>query len=163
MVLEPIVMEYHRWKWILIISEGLRTFSIEGSAIWNCTVLWQLKRDFNQIWILVADTLKYEMHVYLDRFRLYWMFKNDNEPKYPSIVFLSIYDSATPETASNTSSKNFQPPIFVRLRVCLDQPMFFPADRNTLLDEITKINCIFAASTTFRVILTDTVVTNIMY
>ena len=47
MVLEPIVMEYHRRKWILIISEGLQTFSIEGLAIWNCTVLCQLKRDFN--------------------------------------------------------------------------------------------------------------------
>ena len=39
----------------------------------------------------------------------------------------------------------------------------FSADGNTLLDEITKINCTFAASTTFRVILTDSVVTNIMY
>ena len=34
---------------------------------------------------------------------------------------------------------------------------------DTLLDEITKINCNFAALMTFRVILTDTVVTNIMY
>ena len=39
----------------------------------------------------------------------------------------------------------------------------FSADGNTLLDEITKMNCNFAASMTFRVILTDTVVTNIMY
>ena len=38
----------------------------------------------------------------------------------------------------------------------------FSPDGNTLLDEVTKINCIFAASMTFRVILTDTVVTNII-
>ena len=53
--------------------------------------------------------------------------------------------------------------MLVRLRACLDQPIFFSADENTLLDEITKIKCNFVASMTFGVILTVTVVTNFMY
>ena len=73
-----------------------------------------------------------------------------------------IYDSATPETALITTPNNSSCQCWSVWELnSINQS--FSADGNTLLDEITKINCIFAASTTFRVILTDTVVTNIMY
>ena len=50
MILEPVNMEYNWSKWVSIIVNAC------DFSVWRaCTVLYSLKRDLNQTFILIAD------------------------------------------------------------------------------------------------------------